>query len=205
MRHRGRKQHVRPVSVPAGSNSPADCWKVRGSLRSPDGGMGAVRHPLRGGIMHRAGARIRLAGKSLKTLRRSIFFTRPLMAHQRNALLESRAFFLCPAFEKAASGAPSGTKTARPAGQRPGRFQQSCGLLESARVPAEPGWRNGGSAPSPSGRDHASRERSHSPRGEVAKYAPQERFLHAPAGAPKKALRKRKAFPFLWLVWLYTA
>ena len=143
--------------------------------------------------MHRAGARIRLAGKSLKTLRRSIFFTRPLMAHQRNALLESRAFFLCPAFEKAASGAPSGTKTARPAGQRPGRFQQSCGLLESARVPAEPGWRNGSSAPSPSGRDHASRERSHSPRGEVAKYAPQERFLHAPAGAPKKALRKRKA------------
>ena len=178
---------------------------MRGSLRSPDGGMGAVRHPLRGGIMHRAGARIRLAGKSLKTLRRSIFFTRPLMAHQRNALLESRAFFLCPAFEKAASGAPSGTKTARPAGQRPGRFQQSCGLLESARVPAEPGWRNGSSAPSPSGRDHASRERSHSPRGEVAKYAPQERFLHAPAGAPKKALRKRKAFPFLWLVWLYTA
>ena len=152
-----------------------------------------MRHPLRGGIMHRAGARIRLAGKSLKTLRRSIFFTRPLMAHQRNALLESRAFFLCPAFEKAASGAPSGTKTARPAGQRPGRFQQSCGLLESARVPAEPGWRNGSSAPSPSGRDHASRERSHSPRGEVAKYAPQERFLHAPAGAPKKALRKRKA------------
>ena len=205
MRHRGRKQHVRPVSVPAGSNSPADCWKVRGSRWSPDGGMGAVRHPLRGGIMHRAGARIRLAGKSLKTLRRSIFFTRPLMAHQRNALLESRAFFLCPAFEKAASGAPSGTKTARPAGQRPGRFQQSCGLLESARVPVEPGWRNGGSAPSPSGRDHASRERSHSPRGEVAKYAPQERFLHAPAGAPKKALRKRKAFPFLWLVWLYTA
>ena len=178
---------------------------MRGSLRSPDGGMGAVRHPLRGGIMHRAGARIHLAGKSLKTLRRSIFFTRPLMAHQRNALLESRAFFLCPAFEKAASGAPSGTKTARPAGQRPGRFQQSCGLLESARVPVEPGWRNGGSAPSPSGRDHASRERSHSPRGEVAKYAPQERFLHAPAGAPKKALRKRKAFPFLWLVWLYTA
>ena len=178
---------------------------MRGSLRSPDGGMGAVRHPLRGGIMHRANARIRLAGKSLNTLRRSIFFTRPLMAHQRNALLESRAFFLCPAFEKAASGAPSGTKTARPAGQRPGRFQQSCGLLESARVPAEPGWRNGSSAPSPSGRDHASRERSHSPRGEVAKYAPQERFLHAPAGAPKKALRKRKAFPFLWLVWLYTA
>ena len=178
---------------------------MRGSLRSPDGGMGAVRHPLRGGIMHRAGARIRLAGKSLKTLRRSIFFTRPLMAHQRNALLESRAFFFCPAFGKAAPGAPSGTKTARPAGQRPGRFQQSCGLLESARVPVEPGWRNGGSAPSPSGRDHASRERSHSPRGEVAKYAPQERFLHAPAGAPKKALRKRKAFPFLWLVWLYTA
>ena len=178
---------------------------MRGSLRSPDGGMGAVRHPLRGGIMHRASARIRLAGKSLKTLRRSIFFTRPLMAHQRNALLESRAFFLCPAFEKAASGAPSGTKTARPAGQRPGRFQQSCGLLESARVPAEPGWRNGSSAPSPSGRDHASRERSHSPRGEVAKNAPQEHFLHTPAGAPKKALRKRKAFPFLWLVWLYTA
>ena len=178
---------------------------MRGSRWSPDGGMGAVRHPLRGGIMHRAGARIRLAGKSLKTLRRSIFFTRPLMAHQRNALLESRAFFLCPAFEKAASGAPSGTKTARPAGQRPGRFQQSCGLLESARVPVEPGWRNGSSAPSPSGRDHASRERSHSPRGEVAKYAPQERFLHAPAGAPKKALRKCKAFPFLWLVWLYTA
>ena len=205
MRHRGREQHVRPVSVPAGSNSPADCWKVRGSLRSPDGGMGAVRHPLRGGIMHRAGARIRLAGESLKTLRRSIFFTRPLMAHHADALLESRAFFFCPVFGKAAPGAPSGTRTARPAGQRPGRFQQSCGLLESARVPVEPGWRNGGSAPSPSGRDHASRERSHSPRGEVAKYAPQERFLHAPADAPKKALRKRKAFPFLWLVWLYTA
>ena len=125
--------------------------------------------------------------------------------HHADALLESRAFFFCPVFGKAAPGAPSGTKTARPAGQRPGRFQQSCGLLESARVPVEPGWRNGGSAPSPSGRDHASRERSHSPRGEVAKYAPQERFLHAPAGAPKKALRKRKAFPFLWLVWLYTA
>ena len=125
--------------------------------------------------------------------------------HHADALLESRAFFFCPVFGKAAPGAPSGMRTARPAGQRPGRFQQSCGLLESARVPAEPGWRNGSSAPSPSGRDHASRERSHSPRGEVAKYAPQERFLHAPAGAPKKALRKRKAFPFLWLVWLYTA
>ena len=125
--------------------------------------------------------------------------------HHADALLESRAFFFCPVFGKAAPGAPSGMRTARPAGQRPGRFQQSCGLLESARVPVEPGWRNGGSAPSPSGRDHASRERSHSPRGEVAKYAPQERFLHAPAGAPKKALRKRKAFPFLWLVWLYTA
>ena len=66
VRHRGRKQHVRPVSVPAGSNSPADCWKVRGSRWSPDGGMGAVRHPLRVGIMHRANARIRLAGKSLQ-------------------------------------------------------------------------------------------------------------------------------------------
>ena len=127
------------------------------------------------------------------------------LPHHADALLESRAFFFCPVFGKAAPGAPSGMRTARPAGQRPGRFQQSCGLLESARVPAEPGWRNGSSAPSPSGRDHASRERSHSPRGEVAKYAPQERFLHAPAGAPKKALRKRKAFPFLWLVWLYTA
>ena len=125
--------------------------------------------------------------------------------HHADALLESRAFFFCPVFGKAAPGAPSGMRTARPAGQRPGRFQQSWGLLESARVPAEPGWRNGSSAPSPSGRDHASRGRSHSPRGEVAKYAPQERFLHAPAGAPKKALRKRKAFPFLWLVWLYTA
>ena len=80
-------------------------------------------------------------------------------------------------------------RTARPAGQRPGRFQQSCGLLESARVPVEPGWRNEGSAPSPSGRDHASRGRSHSPRGEVAKNAPQEHFLHTPAdGAPKKRL-----------------
>ena len=34
VRRRGREQHVRPVSVPAGSNSPVDCWKVRGSLRS---------------------------------------------------------------------------------------------------------------------------------------------------------------------------
>ena len=91
VRHRGRKQHVRPVSVPAGSNSPADCWKVRGSLRSPDGGMGAVRHPLRGGIMHRAGARIRLAGKSLNTLRRSVFFTRPL-AHQKKPYGNVRLF-----------------------------------------------------------------------------------------------------------------
>ena len=33
-----------------------------------------MRHPLRGGIMHRANARIRLAGKSLNTLRRSVFF-----------------------------------------------------------------------------------------------------------------------------------
>ena len=110
-------------------------------------------------------------------------------AHHADALLESRAFFFCPAFGKAAPGAPSGMRTARPAGQRPGRFQQSCGLLESARVPAEPGWRNGSSAPSPSGRDHASRGRSHSPRGEVAKNAPQEHFLHTPAdGAPKKRL-----------------
>ena len=119
--------------------------------------------------------------------------------HHADALLESRAFFFCPAFEKAAPGAPSGTKTARPAGQRPGRFQQSCGLLESARVPVEPGWRNGGSAPSPSGRDHASRERSHSPRGEVAKYAPQERFLHAPAGAPKKPYGNVRLFLFYGL------
>ena len=34
VRHRGREQHVRAVSVPPGSNSPVDCWKVRGSLRS---------------------------------------------------------------------------------------------------------------------------------------------------------------------------
>lgn len=127
----------------------------------------------------------------LPAFRADIFFVKITHA---DALLESRAFFFCPVFGKAAPGAPSGMRTARPAGQRPGRFQQSCGLLESARVPAEPGWRNGSSAPSPSGRDHASRGRSHSPRGEVAKYAPQERFLHAPAGAPKKALRKRKAF-----------
>ena len=91
VRHRGRKQHVRPVSVPAGSNSPADCWKVRGSRWSPDGGMGAVRHPLRGGIMHRANARIRLAGKSLNTLRRSVFFTRPL-AHQKKPYGNVRLF-----------------------------------------------------------------------------------------------------------------
>ena len=32
--NRGREQHVRAVSVPPGSNSPVDCWKVRGSLRS---------------------------------------------------------------------------------------------------------------------------------------------------------------------------
>ena len=115
-----------------------------------------------------------------------IFFVN---ASHADALLESRAFFFCPVFGKAAPGAPSGMRTARPAGQRPGRFQQSCGLLESARVPAEPGWRNGSSAPSPSGRDHASRGRSHSPRGEVAKNAPQEHFLHTPAdGAPKKRL-----------------
>ncbi len=31
---RGREQHIRAVSVPPGSNSPVDCWKVRGSLRS---------------------------------------------------------------------------------------------------------------------------------------------------------------------------
>ena len=91
VRHRGRKQHVRPVSVPAGSNSPADCWKVRGSRWSPDGGMGAVHHPLRGGIMHRANARIRLAGKSLNTLRRSVFFTRPL-AHQKKPYGNVRLF-----------------------------------------------------------------------------------------------------------------
>ena len=53
-----------------------------------------LRHPLRGGFGVRASAPPQLAGKSLKTLRRSVFFTRPLMAHQRNALLESRAFFI---------------------------------------------------------------------------------------------------------------
>ena len=149
-----------------------------------------MRHPLRGGIMHRAGARIRL---------RSIFFTRPLMAHQRNALLESRAFFLCPAFEKAASGAPSGTKTARPAGQRPGRFQQSCGLLESARVPVEPGWRNGGSAPSPSGRDHASRERSHSPRGKSLNTLRRSVFFTRPLAHQKKPYGNVRLFLFYGL------
>ena len=60
--HWGREQHVRPVSVPAGSNSPVDCWKVRGSLRGLIGRKGAVPHPLRGGFALRLTARVQLAG-----------------------------------------------------------------------------------------------------------------------------------------------
>ena len=41
-----------------------------------------LRHPLRGGFGVRASAPPQLAGKSLKTLRRSVFFTRPLMTHR---------------------------------------------------------------------------------------------------------------------------
>ena len=62
------------------------------------------------------------------------------MVHQRKALRERRAFFFCSVFGKAVPGAPSGTRTARPGGQRPARFQQSSGLLESARVPPWPDW-----------------------------------------------------------------
>ena len=44
--------------------------------------------------MHRANARIRLAGKSLNTLRRSVFFTRPL-AHQKKPYGNVRLFLVC--------------------------------------------------------------------------------------------------------------
>ena len=44
-------------------------------------------------------------------------------------------------------GAPSGTRTARPGGQRPARFQQSSGLLESARGPPWPDWSERGLQP----------------------------------------------------------
>ena len=38
--------------------------------------------------------------RSLKTLRRSVFLTRPLMVHQKNALLKSRAFFFYVTLQK---------------------------------------------------------------------------------------------------------
>ena len=41
----------------------------------------------------------------------------------------------------------TGTRTARPGGQRPARFQQSSGLLESARVPPWPDWPERGLQP----------------------------------------------------------
>ena len=41
----------------------------------------------------------------------------------------------------------TGTRTARPGGQRPARFQQSSGLLESARVPPQPDWLERGLLP----------------------------------------------------------
>ena len=45
---RGREQHVRAVSVPPGSNSPVDCWKVRGSLRGLISQKGDCPYPFGG-------------------------------------------------------------------------------------------------------------------------------------------------------------
>ena len=98
---RGREQHVRPVSVPAGSNSPVDCWKVRGSPRGLISGKGGCA-PSPSGRVHASRKRSHSprGDRSLKTLRRSVFLTRPLMVHQKNALLKSRAFFFYVTLQK---------------------------------------------------------------------------------------------------------
>ena len=69
------------------------------------------------------------------------------MAHQKEALLESRAFFLCSVFGKAVPGAPSGTRTARarrPAYQRAKTVQWT---VFRARVPVVPDWLERGLGP----------------------------------------------------------
>ena len=72
------------------------------------------------------------------------------------------------------------------------RSARACGLCGNRQV-GRPGFFV---APSPAGRLRRSRKRSASARGEVAKNAPQERFLHAPAdGAPgfsREGKRRRR-------------
>ena len=145
---RGREQHVRAVSVPLGSNSPVDCWKVRGSLRR---------------LISRKGG------------------CAPGMVHQKAPCWKAGRFSYVCAYGRLVPGAPSGTRTAR--ARRSLRRAQ-----DRARVPTWPDWLKRGLYDLPSGRAHASRKRSHSPRGEVAKNVPPERFLNAPAdGAPYNA------------------
>ena len=59
-------------------------------------------------------------------------------AAPKDALRKRRAFFFMFAPMGKQCLVQTGTRTARPGGQRPARFQQSSGLLESARVPPWP-------------------------------------------------------------------
>ena len=91
---RGREQHVRAVSVPPGSNSPVDCWKVRGSLRGLISQKGDCPYPFGGAHASRKRLHSPRGDRSLKTFHWNVFLTLPLMVHQKQPYTVCRAVFL---------------------------------------------------------------------------------------------------------------
>ncbi|HIX18722.1 MAG TPA: hypothetical protein H9860_10480, partial [Candidatus Gemmiger faecavium] len=101
------------------------------------------------------------------------FLNAPADGAPKKCLAEKQGIFLLCNIAEMRNSVQTGTRTARPAAMRPGWGQQSSGLLESARESPRGAPKNAATnvavffyASSPSGRVHASRKRSHSPRGD---------------------------------------
>ena len=101
------------------------------------------------------------------------FLNAPADGAPKKCLAEKQGIFLLCNIAEMRNSVQTGTRTARPAAMRPGRGQQSSGLLESARESPRGAPKNAATnvavffyAPSPPGRLRASLCGSHSPRGD---------------------------------------
>ena len=101
------------------------------------------------------------------------FLNAPADGAPKKCLAEKQGIFLLRNIAEMRNSVQTGTRTARPAAMRPGRGQQSSGLLESARESPRGAPKNAATnvavffyAPSPPGRLRASLCGSHSPRGD---------------------------------------
>ena len=111
--------------------------------------------------------------RSLKNAPQERFLNAPADGAPKKCLAEKQGIFLLCNIAEMRNSVQTGTRTARPAAMRPGRGQQSSGLLESARESPRGAPKNAATnvavffyAPSPPGRLRASLCGSHSPRGD---------------------------------------